>query len=94
MVSVDNEGQHGLYIDGPSTCLEGIGDRFLFTGSPTLPTRDTRCTTSPLPYDRKVYPLSGPVSGAKSERQEDDQGQELDGQGGPGGRRQAGPELS
>ena len=31
MVSVDNEGQHGLYIDGPSTCMEKIGDRFLFS---------------------------------------------------------------
>ena len=67
MVSVDNEGQHGLYIDGPSTCLEKIGDRFLFSAQPTLPTRDTRCTTSPLPDDKKVYTLSGPVSGAKSD---------------------------
>jgi hypothetical protein len=66
MVSVDNEGQHGLYIDGPSTCLERIGDTFLFSAQPTLPARDTRCTTSPLPDDRKVYALSGPVSGAAS----------------------------
>ena len=66
MVSVDNEGQHGLYIDGPSTCLEKIGDTFLFSAKPTLPARDTRCTTSPLPDDKKVYPLSGPVSGASS----------------------------
>ena len=66
MVSVDNEGQHGLYIDGPSTCLERIGDTFLFSARPTLPARDTRCTTSPLPDDKKVYPLSGPVSGASS----------------------------
>jgi hypothetical protein len=64
LVSVDNEGQHGLYIDGPSTCVERIGDTFLFGGR--LPSRDTRCTTSPLPYDKKVYTLSGPVSGAKS----------------------------
>ena len=67
MVSVDNEGQHGLYIDGPSTCLERIGDTFLFSARPTLPARDTRCTTSPLPDDKKVYTLSGPVSGAKSD---------------------------
>jgi len=66
MVSVDNEGQHGLYIDGPSTCLERIGDTFLFSVKPTLPARDTRCTTSPLPDDKKVYSLSGPVSGASS----------------------------
>jgi len=65
MVSVDNEGQHGLYIDGPSTCLEGIGDAFLFKG--WKPTVDMRCTTSPLPDDKRVYPLSGPVSGAKSD---------------------------
>ena len=65
LVSVDNEGQHGLYIDGPSTCLERIADGYLFGGRP-LPARDVRCTTSPLPYDRKVYALSGPVSGASS----------------------------
>ncbi|MDN5762878.1 MAG: alpha/beta hydrolase [Microlunatus sp.] len=65
LVSVDNEGQHGLYIDGPSKCLEAIGDAYLFTtGNP--PPRDTRCSTSPLPDDKKVYPLAGPVSGAKS----------------------------
>ena len=64
LVSVDNEGQHGLYIDGPSTCLERIGDAFLFSNR--LPARNVRCTTSPLPYDRKVYALSGPVSGASS----------------------------
>ena len=93
MVSVDNEGQHGLYVDGPSKCLEDIGDAFLFRGWNCRPA-DRRCTTSPLPDDKKVYPLSGPVSGATIRRQEDDQGQELDGQGGPGRRRQAGPELT
>lgn len=67
MVSVDNEGQHGLYIDGPSTCVEIIGDRFLFSVRPTPPARDTRCTTSPLPFDNKVYTLRGPVSGARSD---------------------------
>ena len=65
LVSVDNEGQHGLYIDGPSTCLERIADGYLFGGRP-LPARNVRCTTSPLPDDKKVYSLSGPVSGASS----------------------------
>jgi pimeloyl-ACP methyl ester carboxylesterase len=65
MVSVDNEGQHGLYVDGPSKCLEDIGDAFLFRG--WKPTADRRCTTSPLPDDKKVYTLSGPVSGARSD---------------------------
>lgn len=64
MISVDNEGQHGLYIDGPSKCLESIGDAFLFSGR--TPARDSTCTTSPLFYDKKVYTLKGPVSGAKS----------------------------
>ncbi|HYI57804.1 MAG TPA: alpha/beta hydrolase [Microlunatus sp.] len=64
MVSVDNEGQHGLYVDGPSKCIESLGDSFLFKG--WRPTADRKCTTSPLAYDRKVYTLSGPVSGAKS----------------------------
>lgn len=65
MVSVDNEGQHGLYIDGPSKCIESLGDRFLFTT--WRPNADSKCTTSPLPDDRKVYTLSGPVSGARSD---------------------------
>jgi hypothetical protein len=64
LVSVDNEGQHGLYVDGPSRCIEALGDKFLFTG--WRPTTDSKCTTSPLPSDGKVYSLSGPVSGAKS----------------------------
>ena len=32
LVSVDNEGQHGLYVDGPSPCVEAAGDNFLFRG--------------------------------------------------------------
>ena len=64
MISVDNEGQHGLYIDGPSKCVETIGDAFLFSNK--TPAKDATCTTSPLYYDKKVYTLSGPVSGAKS----------------------------
>jgi hypothetical protein len=58
---VDNEGQHGLYIDGPSPCAEKFGDDFLFSG--VLPAQDQICTTSPLPDDSKVYPLNGPVDG-------------------------------
>jgi pimeloyl-ACP methyl ester carboxylesterase len=61
MVSVDNEGQHGLYIDGPSPCVDTIGDAFLFAG--VLPAEDRVCTTDPLPGDTKVYPLNGPVDG-------------------------------
>ena len=64
MVSVDNEGQHGLYIDGPSKCIESLGDASC--SATWRPTADRQCTTSPLAYDRKVYTLSGPVSGAKS----------------------------
>lgn len=65
LVSVDNEGQHGLYVDGPSTCVEKLGDAFL--AGTWKPTSDRTCTTSPLPYDSKVYPLAGPVSGTKSD---------------------------
>lgn len=64
LVSVDNEGQHGLYIDGPSKCVDSLGDKFLFTG--WKPTTDSTCTTGPLPFEKKVYPLAGPVSGASS----------------------------
>lgn len=64
LVSVDNEGQHGLYLDGPSKCVESLGDKFLFTS--WRPTTDSTCTTSPLLFDKKVYKLAGPVSGAAS----------------------------
>ncbi|MFT4166427.1 MAG: alpha/beta fold hydrolase [Microlunatus sp.] len=64
LVSVDNEGQHGLYIDGPSKCVDSLGDKFLFTS--WRPTADSTCTTSPLPFDKKVYSLAGPVSAATS----------------------------
>ena len=62
LVSVADEGQHGLYLSGVSPCVEGIGDAFLFRGR--LPAADTVCRTTPLPRDRKVYPLAGPVTGA------------------------------
>jgi len=58
---VDNEGHHGLYIDGPSPCLEKIGDKFLFGG--TMPAKDTVCRTTPLPKDSRVYSLKGPLNG-------------------------------
>jgi hypothetical protein len=61
LVSVDNEGQHGLYARGVSSCAEKIGDAFLFEG--VLPTKDKTCTTSPLPRDRKAYRLTGPLDG-------------------------------
>lgn len=62
LVSVQDEGQHGLYLSGVSPCVERIGDAFLFRGA--LPVRDTVCGTTPLPGERVVYPLPGPVRGA------------------------------
>ncbi len=64
LVSVDNEGQHSLFIGGPSKCAEKIGDSFLFSG--TVPPADVVCTTKPLPGDKKVYALNGPVTAAKA----------------------------
>lgn len=61
LVSVQDEGQHGLYLSGVSPCVERVGDAFLFTG--TLPARDTVCATTPLPGDRAVHPLAGGVAG-------------------------------
>lgn len=58
-VGVPENGQHGLYIDGPSQCVEQIGDEYLF-GSGALPADMTMCATAPLPGDSKVYPLAGP----------------------------------
>ncbi|RJK94367.1 alpha/beta fold hydrolase [Vallicoccus soli] len=60
-VAIDDEGQHGQYVGSASACAEAIGDRFVFGGE--LPGRDTVCGTSPLPEDRAVYPVDGPVDG-------------------------------
>lgn len=62
LVSVADEGQHGVYLSGVSPCVESIGDAFLFRGR--LPATDTVCGTTPLPGDRSVFPLRGPVAGA------------------------------
>lgn len=59
LVSVDDEGQHGVYIGGPSPCIEAIGDAFLFHGR--LPSVDRVCGTTPLPLDERVYPFAGPL---------------------------------
>ncbi len=61
LVSVDDEGQHGLYLNGASSCVNQIGNAFLFNG--VLPAKDTVCGTSPLPRDKKVYKLDGPLDG-------------------------------
>lgn len=60
-VAVDDEGQHGQYIGGPSSCVEGIGDRYVFDG--VLPAGDVVCGTSPLPGDAVVHRVNGPVNG-------------------------------
>ncbi|MFW6597840.1 alpha/beta fold hydrolase [Propionibacteriaceae bacterium Y2011] len=60
-VGVPQEGQHGLYIDGPSACVEQIGDAFLFDAKATLPKDMTLCATSPLPGDSQVHDLRGPL---------------------------------
>ncbi len=61
LVSVNDEGQHGVYLAGPSPCAERIGDAFLFNG--VLPAEDKVCGTTPLPRDKKVYALKGPLDG-------------------------------
>jgi pimeloyl-ACP methyl ester carboxylesterase len=61
LVSIDDEGQHGQYILGPSACVGDIGDRFVFNGE--LPGRDQICGTSPLPGDMSVYEVRGPLDG-------------------------------
>lgn len=61
LVSIDNEGQHGTYIGGPSRCADSAGDAFVFGGR--LPGRNAICGTSPLPLDERVYKLTGPVDG-------------------------------
>ncbi len=57
MVMVANEGQHGLYIGGPSPCVEDIADAFLFDD--VVPDDMTLCTTTPLPGDSEVFGLVG-----------------------------------
>lgn len=62
LVSVDNEGEHGIYSYGVSPCVDKIGDGFLLDGK--LPSKDTTCTTLPIPRDTKVYSLDGPLNGS------------------------------
>lgn len=65
LVSVNDVGQHTLYIDGPSPCVERAGDAFLFSAKAVLPSQDTVCaakTSTPLPEDTRIYPLNGPVN--------------------------------
>lgn len=61
LVSIDNEGEHGVYAFGVSSCVDRIGDAFLLDG--TLPSQDATCAGRPLPGDSKVYPLDGPLDG-------------------------------
>lgn len=60
-VAVDDEGQHGQYVLGPSSCVDEVGDRYVFDG--VVPAEDMVCGTSPLPGDTAVYPVRGPVNG-------------------------------
>ncbi|HEY5822231.1 MAG TPA: alpha/beta fold hydrolase [Propionibacteriaceae bacterium] len=62
LVSVDDEGEHGIYSYGVSPCVEKIGDAFLLEGK--LPNKDTTCTTLPMPGDTKVHRLDGPLNGS------------------------------
>lgn len=57
LVMVANEGQHGLYIGGPSPCVEDLADAWLFDGE--APEDMTVCTTTPLPGDSEVFDLVG-----------------------------------
>ncbi|WP_375429788.1 alpha/beta hydrolase [uncultured Friedmanniella sp.] len=61
LVSVDDEGQHGLYLTGVSPCVDKIGDAFIFGGR--LPSADTTCQARRLTGDKKVYKMKGPVDG-------------------------------
>ena len=60
-VAVDNEGQHGQYLLGPSECVEAIADRFVFGGR--LVRSDKVCWTAPLPAESAVFSVRGPVDG-------------------------------
>jgi pimeloyl-ACP methyl ester carboxylesterase len=61
LVAIDDEGQHGQYILGPSSCVTEMGDRFVFNGE--LPGKNQICGTSPLPEDGSVYEVKGPLDG-------------------------------
>ncbi|WP_375423721.1 alpha/beta fold hydrolase [uncultured Friedmanniella sp.] len=61
LVSVDDEGQHGLYLTGVSPCVERIGNAFLFDGR--MPAADIVCHASRLTGDAKAYPFRGPLDG-------------------------------
>ncbi|WP_170288264.1 alpha/beta fold hydrolase [Marilutibacter maris] len=59
LVSVDNEGSHGLYPYGDE-CVDGAVENWLLRGQ--LPAdRFTTCPGSPLPNEDQVYPVAGAV---------------------------------
>ena len=60
-VAIDDEGQHGQYLLGPSSCAEDLADRFVFSGE--LPSRNRLCGTAPLPAESTVFSVNGPVDG-------------------------------
>ena len=59
LVAINDEGQHGEYLIGPSSCVHALGNAFLFDGA--MPARDTICTTAPLPAETSVFAVPGPV---------------------------------
>ena len=60
-IAVDDEGAHSQYLFGPSSCVQEIGDRYVFDG--IAPARNVVCGTSPLPGDTEVHRVRGPVNG-------------------------------
>ncbi len=61
LVSVDNEGSHGLYPYGDE-CVDGAVENWLVRGE--LPAaKFTTCAAKPLPREQEVYPVAGEVKG-------------------------------
>ncbi len=58
LVSVDNEGSHGLYPYG-TTCVDDKVETYLLTGR--LPEKYSVCQAKPLPLEDRTYEVAGEI---------------------------------
>ena len=61
VVRVDDSPFHGQYATAGNYCVDGVVNNFLINGSVT---DATTCASVPLPMEKKVYPVDGPVDKA------------------------------
>ncbi|MFI6100014.1 alpha/beta hydrolase [Lentzea sp. NPDC051213] len=59
LVSVQDNGTHGLYGLRGNSCVDDVVNAYLLDG--TAPAARTVCASLPLPFETTVHPVAGPV---------------------------------